>query len=104
MASLPQCFYRGKAPADTAPKIVTVPADQTYIVTNVVATNGTTAQATFSFYIDGVPVAHQSVIPAGGIFTLDCAQVVEASRGMSFSSSVANAIGVHVSGVGMVGA
>lgn len=102
MAATPTKFYRAKAPVNTAPALVTVPVGRRWIVTNIVATNGTTTARTFSIDIEGVPVVSTVQLQPGAIFTLDCVQVMEAGTQISIKAEVAAAIGVHISGVEVV--
>jgi len=101
MAGLPKALARAKAPLDSAPTVVTVPASKRWIITNIVMTNSGTATVTASMAIDGVPIISNAQLGANGILTLDCAQVLEAGKGFSYSSNTANALNVHISGVEM---
>lgn len=99
MAAIPKNFYRAKAPVSTAPATVTVPLNRKWIVTNVLATNTTTTPRTFTIEFDGIAVASAVQLLPGAIYTLDCAQVLEANSQISIKAEVAAAIGVHISGV-----
>lgn len=98
MAAVPKALYRA-APASTAAQTVTVPAGLRWIVTSVVVqSSSTTTSSQITIALDGIWLCSQ-VIPATGLFVLDCKQVLDAGKVLSVTSSVASTLNVNISGV-----
>lgn len=95
---MPKALFRGTL--GTVATTATPAAGKQWIVTNIVATN-TGAAANLVVDLDGIRLVHNLTLEPGALFTLDCAQVLEAGDALGMSGSVAAAISIHISGVEM---
>lgn len=99
MAGLPKALVR--ATGTVAAVNAAVPAGKRWIITNVILTNSGSAVAAATVSLGGFVLIPSAQIGIAGIFTLDCAQVVEAGQNVTYSATVASTIQVHISGVEM---
>lgn len=99
MTALPKALYRG-SPTTTSTQIA-VPTGKLWIITNVVASNYSTEDCYIDIRLDGVGFVPEINIVPGGLFTLDCAQVLSAGKLLYVVADVDSALGVSISGVEM---
>lgn len=99
MAGLPKALVR--AVAAVADTNVAVPASKRWIITNVILTNVTTANVSATIKLDGLAILASAVLGSQGIITLDCAQVLETGKNITYSAGIAASVNVHISGVEM---
>jgi hypothetical protein len=97
MATAPKAFYRGQLPAQ-ATVVYTTPATGQAIITDIVATNASTASALIAVTINGVPLLGNIGIAPNGVFTIRIAQVLEPNDTISIQGNAATAY-AHISGV-----
>ncbi|UZJ23720.1 hypothetical protein RHODO2019_10925 [Rhodococcus antarcticus] len=98
MPSSPTAFVRENLVVN-ATKSRTVPSGAKWIITNVVLSATGTTAATVTVLIDGVALIPGVSIPALGMFTLDCTQVVYAQSSVEVRNGANGAVSAHVSGV-----
>lgn len=101
MAALPKALFRGAATLEASPVAVTVPAGKRWIVTNVILTNISTGQRWGQVNLDGFGLIYKAPLLTGGMLTLDCAQVLEASKIIHIFADATAGVHVHISGVEM---
>lgn len=94
-------FYRGAA-ATSNTTLYTAPNTSTAaVITNIVATNTATSNATFTINIDGVAIQSGSSVSANSSAYIDLKQVLPANNPAKTISGSASATSVnfHISGV-----
>lgn len=96
MANIPKSFVRKNL--TTTNTNATVPALKRWIITNIVLTNTGTATQTATVTLDGITLLSAVQIEAGGTFTLDCKQVLDAGKNLGTLAN-ATTVACHVSGV-----
>lgn len=96
--NVPKAFYRGPGNTDGT-NLITVPANKIWIVTNVIVVNASANSLQAYVKIDGFHLLYNMTLAPSGIFTLDCAQPVAATKALQAWSATANALSVHISGV-----
>ncbi|MEU7643359.1 hypothetical protein [Streptomyces huasconensis] len=101
MAHTPKAFYRATLPtAMTA--VYTVPASGVAVVTNIVATNpSSTASASVTVRIGGVPLLSGVGLAPSGVLTLDLRQVLTPGDIIEVQGTGSQAH-THISGVEVV--
>lgn len=98
MANVPKALYRATI-TDVAAKTVTVSNGKRWAVTNVILANTGAAAVKATVELDGVALVPAVLLAVGALFTLDCAQVIEAGKVIRVTISAAGSVGVHISGV-----
>lgn len=99
MAARPKALYRATHAAIAAVNTV-VPAGKQWAITNVIlANNHATVTTRVYVSLDGVVLVPGVSLLPGALFTLDCAQVLEAGKTLSVSIATASTVTVHISGV-----
>ena len=97
MATISKAMFRG--PATTVDNtLYSVPSATSAIVTNIIISNASSSDQTFSLSLAAVPIASGVVVEANGILALDIKQPISALeevKGFASSTSVS----FHVSGV-----
>jgi hypothetical protein len=98
MSVTTKVLFRGAATTDEETVLYTVPADTQAIVTNIVVSNTTTTEKTFSLFLDSVAVNLDAPIAGNSSAYIDLKQVLEATETITGGVS---AVGVnfHISGV-----
>lgn len=99
MAAVPKVLARATLNA-TSEATVSVPTAKQWAVTNIVIANShATVTTKVTVKLDGVVLVPGVTLAPGVLFTLDCAQVMDAGKVLGVQCSVASTIGLHVSGV-----
>ena len=98
MATTPKALFRGAASTTTSTTLYTVPANTTAIVTNIVVTNTTAVDATFTMSLDNVPFATLVTVGGNDSTVLDVKQVLGPGQTIKGGASVTT-VNFHISGV-----
>jgi hypothetical protein len=101
MATLPKAFARGSFATSLADIYIVPTALTTSIVTNIVVTNTTNTQQTFTILLDEVEVFNTTPIAGNSTISIDIKQVLDASSSMKKITGFATATTVkyHISGI-----
>lgn len=91
-------LFRGAATIDPATVLYTTPANTQAIVTNIVVSNTTATEKTFSLFLDSVAVNLDAPIAGNSAAYIDLKQVLEAADTITGGVS-ATGINFHISGV-----
>ena len=91
-------LYRGAATTNTATTLYTVPSSTTTIVTNIVITNTSLSDQTFTIAFDGVEIAYSTLVEGGQMIVIDMKQVLATTKIISGGAS-ATSVKFHISGV-----
>ncbi|XVV02758.1 hypothetical protein ACQPW3_36225 [Actinosynnema sp. CA-248983] len=84
--------------------VATVPAGKRWVLTNLILTNfetGVTAATLTSVRLDGIYLFQDLSLNPAAVFTLDCAQVLEAGDTIQAWANDISAVALHASGVEM---
>jgi hypothetical protein len=101
MATLPKAFARGSFATSVA-DIYIVPTNlTTSIVTNIVISNTTNSQQTFTVLLDEVEIFNTTPIAGNSTVSIDLKQVLDASTSLKKITGFATATTVkyHISGI-----
>jgi hypothetical protein len=101
MATLPKAFARGSFATSVADIYIVPTAFTTSIVTNIVVTNTTNTQQTFTILLDEVEVFSTTPIGGNSTVSIDIKQVLDASENLKKITGLATASTVkyHISGI-----
>lgn len=101
MATTAAIFGRGTFPTTTGNLYAGAATTNTYIVTNIVITNTTSAQITATITLDSVVLINALPIAGNGSIFIDCKQPVSQTGTAKPITGVASASGLtyHISGV-----
>ena len=100
MATTPISIYRGAASTTTNTTLNTVPASTTWIITDILVVNTSSAVQTFTLALDGVSIATLVSIGANDSVELPMKQVLGASKIISGGASTTS-VNFHISGVAL---
>jgi hypothetical protein len=97
MATVSKALFRGAA-ATSSTTLYTVPASTTTVVTNILVTNTTGTDETFSLLLDDVSIA--TTVTVGGFDTtvIDLKQVLATTKTIKGLASAVT-VNFHISGV-----
>ena len=98
MSVTSKVLFRGAATTNTATVLYTTPANTQAIVTNIVVSNTTATEKTFSLFLDGVAVNLAAPIAGNSSAYIDLKQVLEATDAITGGVS-ATGVNFHISGV-----
>lgn len=98
MATTTKVLFRGAATTDTSTILYTVPAATTAVVTNIVATNTSATDATFTISLGGVEIQSATTVPGNTTAYIDLKQVLNATDTIQGGASVTS-MAFHISGV-----
>jgi hypothetical protein len=101
MANTPKALHRGLLDATTNTVVATVPANKRWVLTNLILTNYGTVGVNVYVQLDQAPLVHMLTLTPAATFTLDCAQVLDAGKGVRAWASAAASVAMHASGVEM---
>jgi len=101
MATLPKAFARGSFATSVADIYIVPTTLTTSIVTNIVVTNTTNGQQTFTILLDEVEIFNTTPIAANSTVSIDIKQVLDASTSLKKITGLATATTVkyHISGI-----
>jgi hypothetical protein len=101
MATLPKAFARGSFATSVADIYIVPTTLTTSIVTNIVVTNTTNGQQTFTILLDEVEIFNTTPIAANSTVSIDIKQVLDASTSLKKITGFASATTVkyHISGI-----
>lgn len=91
-------LFRGAATTNTATVLYTTPANTQAVVTNILVSNISTTDRTFSLFLNGVAINLNSAIPANSSAFIDLKQVLNATNTITGGVS-ATGVNFHISGV-----
>lgn len=97
MANTPKVLFRGAASTSNT-TLYTVPSATTTVVTNILVSNTSGSNATFTLKLDGVDILTSAAISANSIATFDLKQVISATDLIEGSAS-ATTVNFHISGM-----
>jgi hypothetical protein len=101
MANTAKTLFRGAATTNTGTTLYTVPALTTAVVTNVIVTNTSSTDGTFTLALGGTALTSTLTITGKGIFTLDLRQVLTATQTITGGAN-ATSINFHIAGMEIV--
>jgi hypothetical protein len=93
-----KALFRGAATTTTTTALYTVPANTQAIVTNIVVSNTTSTEKTFTISLDGVAVNTAAPLAGNATAYIDLKQVLEAGDAITGGAS-AEGLTFHISGV-----
>jgi hypothetical protein len=97
MANTFKVLSRAAATTSTT-TVYTVPASTTTLLTNIVVNNSTTSTATYSIYLNNIPIAEISSVPARDSVIIDAKQIL--TDGQTIRTSASNtSVFFHISGI-----
>jgi hypothetical protein len=101
MATLPKAFARGSFATSVADIYIVPTNSTTSIVTNIVISNTTNGQQTFTILLDEVELFNTTPIAANSTVSIDLKQVLDASTSLKKITGFATATTVkyHISGI-----
>jgi hypothetical protein len=101
MATLPKAFARGSFATSVADIYIVPTNSTTSIVTNIVISNTTNSQQTFTILLDEVEIFNTTPIAANSTVSIDLKQVLDASTSLKKITGFATATTVkyHISGI-----
>lgn len=97
MATLQKIMFRGSASTSNT-LLYTVPSSKEAIVTNIIVSNSTDSDETFSITLDGFPIAKDTNIYGNDVIAFDIRQVLADGDEISAYASSTD-ITFHISGV-----
>jgi hypothetical protein len=98
MTTTAKALFRGAASTDISTTLYTVPANTTAIVTNIVATNTSSSDETFTLSLGGVVIQDETSVPASTTAYIDLRQVLNQNDVLQGGSSTTD-LNFHISGV-----
>ena len=98
MSVTSKALFRGAATTTTTTALYTVPANTQAIVTNIVVSNTTSTEKTFTISLDGVAVNTAAPLAGNATAYIDLKQVLEATEAITGGAS-AEGLTFHISGV-----
>lgn len=98
MATTAKALFRGAATTNTSTTLYTVPAATTTIVTNIVITNTTSSEISFTLAFADVNFATTIAVAALDATIIDIKQVLSAGQTIKGGAS-STAVNFHISGV-----
>jgi hypothetical protein len=101
MATLPKAFARGSFATSVADIYIVPTSSTTSIVTNIVVSNTTNSQQTFTILLDEVEIFNTTPIAGNSTVSIDLKQVLDASTSLKKITGFATATTVkyHISGI-----
>jgi len=99
MANIPKLLHRSALTNSTAPRTATVPAAKRWIITNVILCNYSATTRTATVTVGGVSIVNNLELPPSAVFSMDCAQVLDAAGVISAYADVGSTVAAHISGV-----
>lgn len=97
MATTAEILYRGVATDNPGTVLYTVPASTKTIITNIIVTNTSSEDKTFSMELGGVDLHKDSKVSANSTAYFNIRQVLESSQ--TIAANAENTINFHISGV-----
>jgi hypothetical protein len=91
-------LFRGTATTSTSTVLFTTPADNAVSVDNIVVTNITTSDATYSLALGGFAIAQGATIPASSTHYIDLAQILYNEETIVGSASATSSVNFHIAG------
>ncbi|MCG8926657.1 hypothetical protein [Lentzea sp. CC55] len=104
MAMTPKTFVRTELGSTYGEVVATVPAGKRWVVTSLLLSNyrtGSDSESANFLKLDDVFVLHDVKLSPGGVFTLDCAQVLEAGQTIQAWADGTYGAALHACGVEM---
>lgn len=98
MATVSMKIHRGVAPTALT-TVYTVPVDNQVIISKIVGSNTTAAVSKLTVKVGGVDLIPSQNVPANTSVVWDVGQVLNAGDIVAISSTVANSVVCHISGV-----
>lgn len=98
MTATPKTLFRGAATTDTDTVLYTVPAATTAVITNIVVTNTSGSDGTFTMAFDDVNFATTVTVGGNDSTIIDLKQELAATETIKGGAS-ATSINFHISGV-----
>ena len=86
------------AATTSASTVYTVPNETTTLVTNIVVTNSTTSTATYSIYLNNIPIAEVASVPARDSVIIDAKQVLTTGQTLR-TTATSTSVFFHISGL-----
>jgi len=101
MATTPKALFRGAATTTTTTTLYTVPSNTTAVVTDILVTNTSGSDESFTLALDDVSIATTVTVGAYDSTVIPIKQVLETGKTMSGGAS-ATTINFHISGVEII--
>ncbi|WP_329793889.1 hypothetical protein V1227_18960 [Lentzea sp. DG1S-22] len=104
MAVTPKTFVREELGNEYGEVVATVPAGKRWVLTSLLLSNSRTGSESASanfLMLEDVFVLHDLKLSPGGVFTLDCAQVLEAGQRIQAWADGGYGASLHACGVEM---
>ena len=106
MAVTPKTFVRRQLGSEYGEVVATVPTGKRWVLTSLLLSNyrtgsGSTSVSVNFLRLDDVFVLHDLKLSPGGVFTLDCAQVLEAGQSIQAWADGNYGAALHACGVEM---
>lgn len=98
MPTTTKALFRGAATTNTATTLYTVPAATTAIITDILVSNTSGTQYTFTMALDGVAIATAVPVAANDTTSISLKQVLGTTKTITGGASNA-ALNFHISGV-----
>jgi hypothetical protein len=98
MPNTAKALFRGAATTTTSTVLYTVPASTTAIVTNIVVTNTSSTNYTFTLSLDDVAIHTATTVAANSSVYIDCKQVLATTKTIKGGASN-TAVNFHISGM-----
>lgn len=98
MSDATHTLFRGLATTSTSTVLYTTPADNALSVDNIVVTNITTSNATYSLSLGGFAIASGTSIPANSTHYIDMQQILYNGETIVGSASATNTVNFHIAG------
>ena len=98
MSVTSKVLFRGAATATTSTALYTVPANKQAIVTNIVVSNTTSTERTFTISLDGVAINTAAPLAGNATAYIDLKQVLDTGDVITGGAS-ATGLTFHISGV-----
>lgn len=101
MATTSKTLFRGAATTNTTTLLYTTPGSTSTVVTNIVVTNTSATNGTFTLWMAGVNLATTVAVGANDSTIIDLKQVLTATQTILGGAS-STSINFHISGVEIV--
>jgi hypothetical protein len=98
MATTTKALFRGAATTNTGTTLYTVPASTTAVVTDILVTNTSSTNYTFTMALDGVSIATAVPVAANDTTSISLKQVLATTKTITGGASNV-AVSFHISGV-----
>jgi hypothetical protein len=102
MSDATYTLFRGTATTSTSTVLFTTPTDLAVSVDNIVVTNTTTSDRTYSLALGGFAIAQGTTIPASSTHYIDLLQIIYNGETIVGSASATSSVNFHIAGSDVV--